>query len=162
MTAKRGNAVLVGVLAAGVVAAAVVIGWRGGQHPDSLQARVRAVAATLRCPVCRDLSLADSPSPLSQSMRAEIARKLRAGQTPDEIRSDFVRSYGDWILLAPPSRGLGVLAWVAPVIALLGGIVAAGVIVRRWRAPPLPDPLSEPDRAMLARARASTPVAEDR
>lgn len=117
--------------------ALAAVGWlalRGPAPPSTFQERVDAVAATLRCPVCRDLSVADSPSELAREMRQLIATKLRAGQTPDEVRSSFVRSYGPWILLSPPSSGLGLVAWLGPAVALLLGAVVVALTIRRFRA----------------------------
>lgn len=157
MSAKLRAAIEVGVVAVVLVVAFVLILVRGHQGPASLEERVREVASTLRCPVCRDLSIADSPSTIARSFRSTIARKLQAGETPDEIRADFVRSYGDWILLSPPSRGLGLLPWVVPIAILLVGILSAGLAIRRWRSPPISEPPPEVDRALLASARASLP-----
>ena len=60
-------------------------------HPPASQAQqVQQIAAGLHCPVCKDLSVADSPAPLAQQMRQEIAQKLRSGESADQIRAGFV------------------------------------------------------------------------
>ena len=143
------------LLTAGIALLAVAI--RGPEPPSSLDQRVEAVAATLRCPVCQNLSVADSPSRLAAEMRRQIGRELRAGLTPDQIRARFAAAYGEWILQSPPKEGVGLVAWVAPALLLVAGLAVAGLAVRGWagRTPNgrrSPAELSPSDRALLRRA----------
>ena len=125
--------VLAGVLLVAAAALAVVA-LRGPSAPRSMNDRVRSVASTLRCPVCQNLSVADSPSRLAQQMRATIAEELAAGRTPQQIRSEFTASYGEWILLAPPKHGIDLIAWLGPLLLVLGALAAGLAAVRRWTA----------------------------
>jgi len=155
-------------VAAAVVLAAVALAVglaRSGSSPPTLQERVQAVAAGLRCPVCQNLSVADSPSELAQQMRAEIATRLRAGQSPDQIRQFFASRYGRWILLSPSGSGLGLVAWAAPAAALVvGGLVVASVLGRRRRAgsavSPDDRPLTASERDRIRREVAGLEVPE--
>lgn len=99
---------------------------------SALDAATRAVASQLRCPVCQGLSIEDSPSELSQQMRALVKEQLRAGKSPAEVRQYFVSKYGDWILLSPPARGVDLLVYALPLLALAGGAAFVGLAVRRW------------------------------
>jgi cytochrome c-type biogenesis protein CcmH len=136
-----------GVLVALAVFAAVVtlavVAMRG-QRPALTQAQqVQQIAASLHCPICKDLSVADSPAPLAQQMRAQIAQRLAAGETPDQIRAGFVAAYGDSVLMAPPRHGLGSAAYYLPVLVVLLGLVLVTVLLRRWRRPGATDDLPE-------------------
>jgi cytochrome c-type biogenesis protein CcmH len=102
---------------------------------SALEAQTTAVASTLRCPVCQGESLQDSPSDLARQMRAVVRDKLRAGETPDEVRAYFVSKYGEWILLEPTMTGLNILLYVIPVLLVIGGLVLVAFLVRRWTAP---------------------------
>jgi cytochrome c-type biogenesis protein CcmH len=102
---------------------------------SALEAQTTAVASTLRCPVCQGESLQDSPSDLARQMRAVVRDKLRAGETPDEVKAYFVSKYGEWILLEPTMTGLNILLYVIPVLLVVGGLALVAVLVRRWTAP---------------------------
>lgn len=117
-----------------------------------LQERVFEIAANLRCPVCVSESVADSNAQLAQQMRQLIQQQLEEGRSETEIYSYFTNRYGDWILLDPPKRGVHLLVWVLPVLALLGGVVVLTLAVRRWLARSRERP--EVDEADLERVRA--------
>ena len=93
---------------------------------------VHAVASQLRCVVCQNLSVADSPSETAQQMRAIVRERLAAGEQPDQVIQYFVEKYGDWILLAPRRSGFTVLVWLAPALAVMTGLVVVTLLLRRW------------------------------
>lgn len=97
-----------------------------------LEAQVRHLAARLRCPTCRALSVQDSPSGMAQEMRGLIREQLRAGKTPDEVTAYFVERYGEWILLEPKAEGFNWAVWLLPVFLLFGGLAFVLVTARRW------------------------------
>lgn len=124
------------VLLAMVVLAGVgVVRSSGADGPASQTERAHAIAQSLRCPTCQGLSVADSNSPLAQSMRAIIDERVAAGQGADEVNAYFVGRYGDWVLLSPASRGLGWLVWVLPAVVIVGGLLAASKLLGRRRLP---------------------------
>jgi cytochrome c-type biogenesis protein CcmH len=152
------------LLAAGVALAVAAV--RGPAPPRTMTERVRAVASSLRCPICQNLSVADSPSGLAAEMRRTIAAELASGMTPDQIRRRFVASYGEWILEAPPKRGLDLLAWVGPALLVLGGLVAGALAIRRGTTergtvPVGHSELAPEDRALLDRELATAPAEDD-
>src|SRR5437016_12841262 len=95
-----------------------------GARPDPASAQsarpvsddvVHEIAAQLRCVVCQNLAVADSPSEMASQMRAIIRERLAAGESPAEVQRYFVDRYGEWILLAPPRRGFNLLVWLLPL-----------------------------------------------
>ena len=117
------------VVGATVVIVAAALLARGGGEPATIEDRAQAIAAGLRCPVCQNLSVADSPSRLAGEMRAEVEGQLRAGRTDDEVRAFFVARYGEWVLLEPRS----LLPFLVPIVAVLVGVGAWAVVVVRRR-----------------------------
>jgi len=114
-----------------VVAVAVSLVLRAPEPP--LEARVQSVASELRCPTCVSQSVAESDSPMAQSMRRTVRRQLRAGATDDQVVEWFRARYGDGVVLRPRADGPGAVLWAAPAVALLGGLAVAAVAVRRSR-----------------------------
>ena len=120
---------LVGLLLLGV-AAGTAAAPAAGRPID--EATVQAIAAQLRCVVCQNLSVADSPSETAQQMRGIIRERLAGGDTPEQVMAYFVDRYGIWILLAPPREGFTLLVWVLPAVALLAGLAGVALLLRRW------------------------------
>jgi cytochrome c-type biogenesis protein CcmH len=108
----------------------------------ALEARTREVASLLRCPVCQGLSIADSPATTAVEMKAEVHDLLARGYTQDQVLAYFERSYGEFVRLKPPLRGVNWLVWGAPVAGLLlGGFVVARTLrARASAAPSSPEP----------------------
>ncbi len=105
-----------------------------GAAPRDPEDQVREIAAQLRCPVCQNLSVGDSPSELANQMRGVIRERLQAGQTREQIEAYFVEKYGEWVLLAPAKRGFNLLAWVLPFAGVVAGGVMVAMLVHRWSA----------------------------
>lgn len=125
-------------------------------HADqALEDRVRDLASELRCVACQNLSVADSPAEMAVQMRGIVREQLRAGKTPDEIRSYFVSRYGEWVLLAPPARGFNLAVWVLPFAALLAGLYFAVRVLRRWSGRARDEPRDPPNPELLRQVRAA-------
>lgn len=135
---------------------AAVAGAQPPARPVS-DAMAYEIASELRCVVCQNLSVADSPSEMAAQMRAIVRERLAAGDTPEQVREYFVARYGEWILLAPRRRGFNLLVWGFPIAAVLVGLVVVGALLRRWTRrpatapPPVDTVMSERIRRELER-----------
>lgn len=110
-----------------------------GQDPAYL------IGKELRCPVCQGMPIADSPADMAQDMMKKVRALHAEGKSREEILEHFTRSYGEWVLLRPPTRGFSWLVWVIPPAALLIGLW----LVRRTFSPqqqpsPAPEVPGEP------------------
>jgi cytochrome c-type biogenesis protein CcmH len=146
---------LIALLAAVIVLAATTLHASGQTAKPVNEDVVHEVALQLRCVVCQNLSVADSPSEMASQMRAIIRERLAAGESPAEVQRYFVERYGEWILLAPPRRGFNLLVWLLPLAAVLAGLAAAALLIRRWtrRARTAPTSPVAVDAAMSERIR---------
>jgi cytochrome c-type biogenesis protein CcmH/NrfF len=141
--------IVLGVLAFGAIAVAA---WPSGGD-ESLPAHTRRLAAELRCVDCQGLSVADSATSTARATRADLAARIRRGETDAEIRRVYVNRYGEAVLLKPASSGLGALVWAIPIAAILlagGGLVIA---LRRWSRQPRLVASAE-DEALVRQERA--------
>jgi len=111
--------------------------WWGAAHVYGatnfdLEDRVREIASELRCVVCQNLSVADSPSDLAKEMRNLVRELVRQGKSREEISAYFVSRYGEYVLLSPPKRGFNLLVWGLPFLASAVGGGAVYLVARRW------------------------------
>ena len=116
-----------------------------------LEARVMAIAEELRCLVCQNETIAASHADLAVDLRKQIALKLQAGQSRQEIIDFMVARYGDFVLYRPAFNARTLLLWLGPFVLL---VVAIGVLtlnIRRRRRAAAADAWTA-DNAQRARA----------
>jgi cytochrome c-type biogenesis protein CcmH len=68
---------------------------------------------------------------MARNMKAEVREKLAAGYDRDQILEHFERSYGEFVRLDPPMRGVNWLVWLGPLAALLAGGIAVAWALKR-------------------------------
>lgn len=139
--------VLVALLAGGLAVATV-----GDRGPRTTAERSRSISESIACPQCQGQSVADSEAPSARAIRTEVARRIEAGETDDEIRDYIAGIYGDDALLTPPSDGVAGLIWFLPVAGLVAALGALAVVFRRWRVPDDAE-VSDEDRVLVEQAR---------
>ncbi|MBX6349942.1 MAG: cytochrome c-type biogenesis protein CcmH [Clostridia bacterium] len=114
-----------------VLALALALPLAATLTPPTAADRVERIARGVRCPVCEGESVAESDSQAALRIRAEIASEVAAGWTDEAIVRRLAAEYGDWILLTPPRRGPAAIAWLVPALALLAGLAALSLWLRR-------------------------------
>jgi cytochrome c-type biogenesis protein CcmH len=161
-SARRGS-LAIAIAALGLLAVTVLMLLTATRPaPD----RVQELSERLRCPVCKSVSIAESPSETATAMRQAVADQVAAGRTDEQIVDYFRARYGDWVLLDPPRRGTTLPLWLASLAAV--GVGAAIVLARTRRRPnanaldeELPAEAQQRVDAEVARARSIRPAGED-
>lgn len=116
-----------------------------------LEAATHELAAELRCPVCQGLSVADSPTELARNMKHQARELLAGGYDREQVLAYFESSYGEFVRLKPPLRGINWLVWVAPLLGLLaGGFVVTRSLRRLKGKAPAPEAPAQEDDPQLA------------
>ena len=77
--------------------------------------------------------------PDSDNMRNELMAGLTRGDSDSLVEQAFVQKYGPTVLAAPPTTGaVNRAAWIVPFLALFGGLIIIGAVVRAWKNRPAP------------------------
>jgi cytochrome c-type biogenesis protein CcmH len=98
-----------------------------------IEARLKKLETELRCLVCQNQTLAESPAGLAGDLRREIRLLADSGKSNEEIK-EFVRvRYGDFVLYNPPMSGRTYLLWFGPFALLAGGALIAFLMARQRR-----------------------------
>jgi cytochrome c-type biogenesis protein CcmH len=131
---------------------ALAVGRPSEMLPDPAQeARAQEIGRELRCMVCQNQSIEDSEADLARDLRRLVRERVASGESSDAVREYVHARYGDFVLLRPPFNWVTAPLWALPVIVLAGGALALVVMRRRSAGRVAPAPLSEAERARLAR-----------
>jgi cytochrome c-type biogenesis protein CcmH len=93
---------------------------------------VVGIQTELMCPTCKGERLDISTAPAANRVRAYLRRAHAAGWSEARVKSALVAQFGPQVLAAPPRSGFGLVAWIAPIAAVIGGALLAIWLARRW------------------------------
>jgi cytochrome c-type biogenesis protein CcmH len=116
-------------------------------HPEAREAIDR-----IKSPFCPGFMLEVCPSPYAAALRDTLDTMAREGIESDSLVEWALARYGDTLSALPPARGRSLIAWIVPPAAVLLGIGAVVVALRRLRRPhegPPPEQVSEEERRRL-------------
>lgn len=106
--------------------------------PQLNDAQVESFEHTIACPcpctldvfTCRttDFSCGNSPA-----VHRDVMELVKGGYNADEIMQAMVGVYGNSIRMAPPKKGINLIAWFAPFAAVAAGAIVLNGMLRGWR-----------------------------
>ncbi len=99
----------------------------------SSQSRIAHLESLVKCPSCEDLSVAQSNATSAVAVRNEISKKVKAGESDNQILTSLEDVYGTSILLSPSTSGIGALLWIGPLLVLIVVAVIGVRLARRRR-----------------------------
>lgn len=98
---------------------------------EAEEERYRGLLHQLRCVMCQNQSLADSPADIAGDLRMQALELVREGRSDAEIRAFLVERYGEFILYQPPVSRATWLLWFGPGLVLLAGALMVVMTIRR-------------------------------
>lgn len=99
------------------------------RHPEAAEA-----IGKLWSPYCPGFMLEVCSSRQGAALRDSIQTLAEEGATSEEIVDWMIANHGEEYLAVPRGRGASLLAWLAPPLAVLLGLVAVVLILRRMMA----------------------------
>jgi cytochrome c-type biogenesis protein CcmH len=113
--------------------------------PPELEARLKKLETELRCLVCQNQTLADSPAGLAGDLRREIRLLADSGKNNEEIKAHLRARYGDFVLYKPEVEQKTWLLWFGPFVLLSGGAAVFLYMNRKRRAASVAPVLTDED-----------------
>jgi cytochrome c-type biogenesis protein CcmH len=115
-----------------IVAVALAVGSHRPTH-QTLEQRTMSIASAVRCPLCVGETAAESNIPASVEIRAAIRGDLQRGESRSQILSQLTASFGTAELEQPPAKGINILLWVLPGLAVVLAVAGLTFLFVRWR-----------------------------
>ncbi len=73
------------------------------------------------------------PCDVAKGMLKEIDTHIAKGLTDEQVLQAMIKEYGPLAYVEPPKTGFGLVAWLMPILYLLGGMVLVIFVMKRWR-----------------------------
>ena len=135
----------------GLVPLLFVFSVNSKESATSTEERILRLSEKLRCLVCQNQSLADSPAELAVDLRRQLREQVRAGRSDEQILDFMVQRYGDFVLYDPPLKASTLLLWFGPFALLAAAGALLIVILRRRRGAAEEPGLGTEDRRLVER-----------
>ena len=117
---------------------------------EALQKTAREIYGLIMCPLCAGQTIAQSSNKTSAQMRDLVLKKLRQGETKEEILQYFASRYGERIMAKPNKKGFNLILWFFPFVFVTLGAIVIYFLIRRWSARAQVEPVAHFDEDQLS------------
>lgn len=97
-------------------------------YTPEIEREARAIFADILSPYCPGLTLTSCPSQGAFILKDSIRKQLAVGMTSEQVWAELEARFGESIYAKPKARGVGLLAWIGPYVA----IALAGLLLTWW------------------------------
>jgi cytochrome c-type biogenesis protein CcmH len=101
-------------------------------NEEALQKTAREIYGLVMCPLCAGQTIAQSNNETSSQMRDLVLKKLRQGESKEEILHYFESRYGERIMAKPDKEGFNLILWVLPFVLVALATISIYFLIRRW------------------------------
>ena len=101
-------------------------------NEEALQKAARELNDRIMCPICPGQTIAQSSNETSTQMRDLVLKKLRQGETKEEILEYFESRYGERIMARPKIKGLNLILWFLPFLLVALLLIGIYYLIQHW------------------------------
>ena len=103
-------------------------------NEEALQKKASEINDLIMCPLCAGQTIGQSNSETSRQMRDLVLKRLRLGESKEEILQYFESRYGERILAKPNKKGFNLILWFFPFLLIALATIVIYFLIRRWSA----------------------------
>ncbi|GEM_PF-3068971 len=104
---------------------------------DQVDQQATEIYSSVMSPYCPGITLSSCASGDATLLRTDIHTWLQEGVPVEEIKNRLVARFGEGVFGMPSNSGFGLVAWVAPILAVILGLTAILLFMRRSGRPAL-------------------------
>ena len=120
-------------------------------NEEALQKEAREIFDLIMCPLCAGQTIAQSSNETSRQMRDLVLKRLRRGQTKEEILQYFESRYGERIIAKPNKKGFNLILWFFPLVLVALAAIVVYFLIRRWSTMVQATPVTHFDEDQLSK-----------
>jgi cytochrome c-type biogenesis protein CcmH len=104
------------------------VGGSATPSVEQVEEDAQRIFETTLSPFCPGRLIQDCPTTAAGKLKQSVRERLAQGESKDSILADLEKKYQSDLSALPRDDSMGMLAWIMPVLFLIGG----ALVVTRW------------------------------